>query len=98
MKIGIDLGTTNSLVSFYGEKGPELIPNRLGEHLTPSIVCVDEDGTVYVGKTARERGAMRPDLTASLFKRSMGTEKEFVLVYFLEGEDVRVFFLYDVHE
>lgn len=79
MKIGIDLGTTNSLVSFYGEKGPELIPNRLGEHLTPSIVCVDEDGTVYVGKTARERGAMRPDLTASLFKRSMGTEKEFIL-------------------
>lgn len=79
MKIGIDLGTTNSLVSFYGEKGPQIIPNRLGEHLTPSVVCVDEEGTVYVGKTAREKAAMRPDLTAALFKRSMGTEKEFVL-------------------
>ena len=79
MKIGIDLGTTNSLVSFYGDKGPKIIPNRLGERLTPSVVTVDEDGTVFVGKTAKERGAMRPDLTASLFKRSMGTEKAFVL-------------------
>lgn len=79
MKIGIDLGTTNSLVSFYGDKGPEIIPNRLGERLTPSVVTVDEDGTVFVGKTAKERGAMRPDLTASIFKRSMGTEKEFLL-------------------
>lgn len=79
MKIGIDLGTTNSLVSYYGETGAGIIPNRLGENLTPSVVSVDEDGTVYVGKTAKERGAFRPEMTASLFKRSMGTEKEFVL-------------------
>ncbi len=79
MKIGIDLGTTNSLVSCYGEKGPRIIPNGLGSHLTPSVVSIDEEGTIYVGETARERGALYPDMTASLFKRSMGTEKEFVL-------------------
>lgn len=79
MKIGIDLGTTNSLVSYYGENGPQIIPNRLGENLTPSVVGVDEDGIVYVGKTAKEQMASRPDLTAAVFKRSMGTEKEFQL-------------------
>lgn len=79
MKIGIDLGTTNSLVSYYGENGPQIIPNRLGEHLTPSVVGIDEDGIVYVGKTAKEQMASRPDLTAAVFKRSMGTEKEFQL-------------------
>lgn len=79
MKIGIDLGTTNSLVSFYGENGPQIIPNRLGEHLTPSVVAIDDDGTVLVGKTARERAAFRPDTAASFFKRAMGSEKVFSL-------------------
>lgn len=79
MKIGIDLGTTNSLVSFYGENGPQIIPNRLGEHLTPSVVAIDDDGTILVGKTARERAAFRPDTAAFFFKRSMGTEKLFLL-------------------
>lgn len=79
MKIGIDLGTTNSLVSYYGEQGAQIIPNRLGDRLTPSVVSVDEDGTVYVGKTAKERSVLYPDLAVSLFKRSMGTEKIFVL-------------------
>ncbi len=79
MKIGIDLGTTNSLVSCYGEDGPQIIPNRLGENLTPSVVSIDEEGTVYVGKTAQERSLTHPELTASLFKRSMGTDKEFCL-------------------
>ncbi|MCQ4637555.1 molecular chaperone HscC [Anaerovorax odorimutans] len=79
MKIGIDLGTTNSLVAYYTDQGPKIIPNRLGENLTPSIVSVDEEGMVYVGKTAKERMSTFPDMTASLFKRSMGTEKEFSL-------------------
>ncbi len=79
MKIGIDLGTTNSLISYYSETGPVIIPNRLGENLTPSVVGVDEDGTVYIGKTAKEQMATRPDMTAAVFKRSMGTDKEFVL-------------------
>lgn len=79
MKIGIDLGTTNSLAAFYGEDGPRIIPNRLGEKLTPSAVSIDEEGTVYVGKTAKERQAICPESTAVLFKRSMGTEQKISL-------------------
>ena len=43
MIIGIDLGTTNSLAAYYTEHGPEIIPNRLGERLTPSVVSIDEN-------------------------------------------------------
>ena len=42
MIVGIDLGTTNSLVAAFTEEGPVIIPNRLGKHLTPSVVSVDE--------------------------------------------------------
>ena len=44
MIIGIDLGTTNSLAAYYDGKKARIIPNRLGEHLTPSVVSVDDDG------------------------------------------------------
>ena len=43
MIVGIDLGTTNSLVAVFTEEGPVIIPNRLGKHLTPSVVSVDEN-------------------------------------------------------
>lgn len=79
MIIGIDLGTTNSLAAYYTEDGPRIIPNRLGERLTPSAVSIDENDQVYVGKTALERMAVHPDEGASLFKRSMGSRKEFHL-------------------
>lgn len=79
MIVGIDLGTTNSLVAYFGEEGPKLIPNRLGKNLTPSVVSVDEAGNVYVGETARERMSLYPDSVAETFKRSMGTEREYVL-------------------
>jgi len=77
--IGIDLGTTNSLVACYRNGKAEIIPNRLGRHLTPSVVSVDGDGTVYVGETAKERGVLHPLETASVFKRSMGTDREYIL-------------------
>ena len=79
MMIGIDLGTTNSLAACFRNGAAEIIPNRLGKHLTPSVVSVDADGTVYVGETAKERGMLHPLETARVFKRSMGTEKEYVL-------------------
>src|SRR5699024_12833938 len=79
MIIGIDLGTTNSLAAYYTEEGPRIIPNRLGERLTPSAVSIDENDQVYVGRSALERMAVHPDEGASLFKRSMGSRKEFVL-------------------
>ena len=77
MIVGIDLGTTNSLVAVYKDEGVTIIPNRLGEKLTPSVVSFAEDGTVYVGKTAKERSILYPDRTVSLFKRNMGTNKEY---------------------
>ena len=44
MMIGIDLGTTNSLVACFRNGKAEIIPNRLGKHLTPSVVSVDAEG------------------------------------------------------
>ena len=79
MIVGIDLGTTNSLIAYFTEEGPKIIPNRLGKNLTPSVVSVDEEGNVYVGETARERMSLYPDSVAQTFKRSMGTEREYIL-------------------
>lgn len=75
MIIGIDLGTTNSLVAVWRDGAAQIIPNALGEHLTPSCVGVDDDGTVLVGKAARERLQTHPELTTALFKRYMGSER-----------------------
>ena len=79
MIVGIDLGTTNSLIAYMTDTGAVVIPNKLGEHLTPSVVSVDDDGTVYVGRTAQERKMLYPDQTAEVFKRSMGTGRKFTL-------------------
>lgn len=79
MIIGIDLGTTNSLIAYFTEEGPKIIPNKLGKNLTPSIVSIDEDGQVYVGETARERMILYPDTSAAVFKRNMGSNKEYIL-------------------
>lgn len=75
MIIGIDLGTTNSLVAYFTEDGPKIIPNRLGKHLTPSVVSIDEDEQIYVGESAVERSLLYPDSAASVFKRDMGSKK-----------------------
>ncbi len=79
MIIGIDLGTTNSLVSYFTEDGPKIIPNRLGKKLTPSVVSIDENDQVYVGETAKERMILYPDTCASVFKRDMGSKKKYTL-------------------
>lgn len=79
MIVGIDLGTTNSLIAYFDDGKAKVIPNRLGDMLTPSVISVDDEGVVYVGKTAKERGMLFPGQTASVFKRSMGTSKKFVL-------------------
>lgn len=77
--IGIDLGTTNSLVAVWQDGQSKLIPNAFGEYLTPSVVSIDEDGTIYVGKIAKERLSSHPHNTASVFKRFMGTSKTYTL-------------------
>ena len=71
--VGIDLGTTNSAVAVWTPEGPQLIPNALGEPLTPSVVGLDADGTVLVGRAARERLATEPERTVASFKRWMGS-------------------------
>jgi molecular chaperone HscC len=79
MIVGIDLGTTNSLVAVWRNGRAELIPNALGQVLTPSCVSLDEDGSVLVGVAARERLQTHPQRTASVFKRAMGTAQRFRL-------------------
>ena len=79
MIVGIDLGTTNSLIAVWEAGGPRLIPNSLGEVLTPSCVSLDKDGTVLVGRAARDRLQSHPELSAAVFKRFMGSDKTFRL-------------------
>lgn len=79
MLIGIDLGTTNSLVACFRNGKPEIIPNRLGCHMTPSVVSVDKNGAVYIGETALQRSLLHPLESAAVFKRSMGTDREYQL-------------------
>lgn len=76
MIIGIDLGTTNSLVAVWEGDSARIIPNALGERLTPSIVGLDDQGQLVVGDIARERLHTHPHLTTSLFKRYMGSARE----------------------
>lgn len=77
--IGIDLGTTNSLAAVWRDGKSELIPNSFGEYFTPSVVGIDDDGTILVGKIAKQRLISHPDQTISSFKQYMGTNKEFKL-------------------
>lgn len=71
--IGIDLGTTNSLVSVFRNGKVELIPNSFGEYLTPSVVSFGAEGEVFVGKIAKEMLVTNPKQTFAEFKRNMGT-------------------------
>ncbi len=75
MIIGIDLGTTNSLVAVWQDGAPRLIANALGKALTPSVVSVDADGSILVGQAAKERLISHPERTAAAFKRFMGSQK-----------------------
>ncbi|WP_244902821.1 molecular chaperone HscC [Alloalcanivorax xenomutans] len=77
--IGIDLGTTNSACGVWTGQGVELISNRLGDVLTPSVVGVDGSGEIMVGRTARQRLIHHSDRTVAAFKRLMGTDHKVTL-------------------
>ncbi|MEP3931849.1 Hsp70 family protein, partial [Rhodopirellula bahusiensis] len=77
--IGIDLGTTHSLVSVFRDGKPELISNAHGDKLTPSIVGVLQDGQIVVGSAARELRVTAPERCAWVFKRYMGQERKLKL-------------------
>jgi molecular chaperone HscC len=73
--IGIDLGTTHSLAAIWRNDRAVLIPNALGETLTPSCVSIDGDGSILVGRPAHDRLHTHPERTAANFKRYMGTSR-----------------------
>ena len=75
MIVGIDLGTTNSLIAVFRDGRPQLIPNALGDVATPSAVAIDDAGKLITGLAARERAATDPTRTAQAFKRLMGTDR-----------------------
>ncbi len=77
--VGIDLGTTNSLVAVLRDGRPEIVPNRSGRRMTPSVVGLDKAGRLVVGEAARAQLASAPDRTVAEVKRLMGS-----------GEKVRV--------
>jgi Fe-S protein assembly chaperone HscA len=72
--VGIDLGTTNSLVAYTDSQTgqPKCIPGPYGDTLCPSIVSLDSDGSVIVGEAARRRLLTQPERTIYSVKRLMG--------------------------
>jgi len=77
--VGIDLGTTNSLVCVWKDGEPCLVRNALGSVITPSVVGLDDDGRVICGQAAKERLLTHPTQTTSLFKRLMGSDADIKL-------------------
>ena len=72
MKVGIDLGTTNSAIAYIDEYGtPQIISNREGNRTTPSVVLFDE-GTPIVGEVAKDESIINPENTIQFIKRYIG--------------------------
>lgn len=72
--LGIDLGTTYSVMAYMDNGTPRIIPNDLGDRLTPSVVYFSEDGEILVGKKARRAAMLNPERTVFSIKRRMGTK------------------------
>lgn len=70
--IGIDLGTTNSVVSFMEGGSPKVIPNQEGANTTPSIVAITKDGQRLVGAVAKRQAVTNPENTVFSAKRFIG--------------------------
>ena len=75
--VGIDLGTTNSVVSVLEGGDPVVVPNAEGSRTTPSVVAFSGDGEVLVGEVAKRQAITNPGRTIRSVKRHMGTAKEF---------------------
>lgn len=73
--IGIDLGTTNSVVAFMEGQDPVVIENAEGDRLTPSVVAFSKAGERLVGKVAKRQAITNPDRTIISIKRHMGTNQ-----------------------
>ncbi|MEO2046621.1 MAG: molecular chaperone DnaK [Pirellulales bacterium] len=90
--IGIDLGTTNSVVAVMDSKEAKVIPNPEGNRLTPSVVAFTDKEEVLVGEPARRQAVTNPSRTISSIKRFMGRRhsevgsEEKIVPYSIEGE------------
>ncbi len=71
--IGIDLGTTNSVVAYMEGKDPVVIENAEGDRITPSVVAFSKTGERLIGKVAKRQAITNPDRTIISIKRHMGT-------------------------
>ncbi|HEV2909241.1 MAG TPA: molecular chaperone DnaK [Candidatus Eremiobacteraceae bacterium] len=74
--VGIDLGTTNSVVAVMEGSKPVVIPNAEGSHLTPSVVAFTKNGERLVGQLAKRQAITNPDRTITSIKRQMGTDSK----------------------
>ena len=70
--VGIDLGTTNSVVATLEGGEPTVIPNAEGARTTPSVVALSKTGEVLVGEVAKRQAVTNPDRTMRSVKRHMG--------------------------
>ncbi|HEX4355836.1 MAG TPA: molecular chaperone DnaK [Polyangiales bacterium] len=70
--IGIDLGTTNSVVAVMEGKEPKVIVNEEGDRITPSVVAIDEQGEILVGQIAKRQAITNPEGTIFSAKRFIG--------------------------
>jgi len=71
--VGIDLGTTNSVIAVLEGGEPEIIPNAEGSRLTPSVVAFTKEGERIVGQMAKRQAITNPERTIASIKREMGT-------------------------
>ncbi len=74
--VGIDLGTTNSVVAVMEGGEPTVIPNAEGSRLTPSVVGFSKGGERLVGSSAKRQAIVNPDRTVISIKRKMGTSEK----------------------
>ena len=77
--VGIDLGTTNSLIATVVDGEPTLIPNERGSYITPSVVGFTETGELLVGEPAKNQLVANPERTVASIKRLMGSDRRITI-------------------